>query len=94
MPMPDKVNSTSNKVQAAFSNEFTINGKTYRECSQHMSHYVTKSSCSSLHSLVDREDNGGVEERDVRFIETHSDCKVYIRGIDNHQISSIPLVSA
>ena len=46
-----------------------------------------------MHSLVDRGDNGGVTRRDVRVIETHPNCKVDIRGIYNHQISSIPLVT-
>ena len=58
-----------------------------------MTHYVTKSSCSSQHSLVDRGANGGVADSDVRVIETHPDHKVDIRGIDDHQISAIPLVT-
>ena len=39
-------------------------------------------------------DNGGVAGSDSRVIETHPDLKVDIRGIDNHQISDIPLVTA
>ena len=49
-----------------------------------MTYYVTKSSRSSQHSLVDRGANGGVAGSDVRVIETHSDRKVDIHGIDNH----------
>ena len=30
-----KIKAISNKKQTAFSNEITMNGKTYRECSQH-----------------------------------------------------------
>ena len=46
-----------------------------------------------MHSLVDMGANGGVVGSDVRVIETHTDRKVHIRGIDNHQISAIPLVT-
>ena len=81
------------KIQAAFSNEVTTNYKTYRECSQHVIYCVTKSSRSSLYSLADRGVNGGLAGSYVRVIETHPDLKVYIRGIDNHQISSIPIAT-
>ena len=53
-----------------------------------------KSSRSSLHSLVDRVDNSGVAGRHVRVIETHPDHKVDIRGIDNYEITAIPLVNS
>ena len=56
----------------------------YRECSQDVTYYVTKSSRYSQQSLVDRGANGEVADSDVRVIETHPDRKVYIRGIDNH----------
>ena len=38
--------------------------------------------------------NGGASGGDVRFIETYTDGKVDICGVDNHQISVIPLVAA
>ena len=94
MPTPGKSKAISNKKQAAFSNEITINGKTYRECSQHVTHCITKSSHFSLHSLVDRGANGGVAGNDIIVIETHPDREVDIRGIDNHEITAIPLVTA
>ena len=59
-----------------------------------MTYYLTKSSRSSQHSLFYRGANGGVSGSDVRVVETHPDLNVYIRGIDNHQISDIPLVTA
>ena len=43
-----------------------------------------KSSRVIQHSLVDREANGGVAGSDMRVIETYTDRKVDIRGIDNH----------
>ena len=94
MSILDKGKDTSNKKQIAFSNEVNMNGKTYRECGQHVIFYVTKSSRSSMHSLIDRGANGRVAGSDVRVIETYPDRKVDIRGIDNYQISSIPLVTA
>ena len=52
---------------------------------------MTKSSSSSLLSLVDRGANGGVAGSDVRVIETHANRKFYIHGVENHQISTMPL---
>ena len=43
---------------------------------------------------MDRGANGGVSGSDVRVIETHPNRKVYIRGIDNHEITDIPLLTA
>ena len=71
-----------------------MNGKTYRECSQHVTCCATKSSRSSLHSLVDRGSNGGASGIDVRVIETHPDLKVDIRGMDAYKITAIPLENA
>ena len=94
MSTPNKSKATSTKKQTAFSSNIIINGKTYLECRQHVTYYVTKPSRSSQHSLVDRGDNGGVADSDMRVIETYLDHKVEIRGIDNHQISAIPLVTS
>ena len=94
MSTPDKRKATSNKKQLAFSSDINLNGKSYWECIKHAIYYVTKSSRSSQHSLVDKGDNGGVTGNDVRVIETHPDRKVYVRDIDNHQISAITLVTA
>ena len=93
MSTPGKGKDTSNKKQIVFSNEFTKKGKPYRECSHNFIYYATKSSHSSTHSLVDRGDNGGVAGRDVRLIGTHSNHKVDILDIGNHEITAIPLVT-
>ena len=42
------------------------------------------SSRFSQYSLVDEGANGGVAGSDMRVIETYTDRKVDIRGIDNH----------
>ena len=67
--------------------------KTYWECSHHVICCATKSIRTSLHSLVDRRDNGGTLGRYGRVIETHPESKVDIRGIDNHHISAMPLAT-
>ena len=58
-----------------------------------MTYCVTKSSRSGQHSLVDRGANGEVAGSDLRLIENHPDRKVDICGIENYQISAIPLVT-
>ena len=42
---------------------------------------------------MDRGANGRVAGSDGRVIETHTDRKVDIRGIDNHEINAITLVT-
>ena len=37
--------------------------------------------------------NGGVTGNDVRVIAKHPDSTVDVRGIDDHEIASIPLVT-
>ena len=71
-----KGKATSNKKQEYLSNEVSKNVKTYWECSQNVIYYVTKSSRSSMHSLVDKGDNGVLSGSDVRVIKTHPDRKV------------------
>ena len=58
-----------------------------------MIYCVKKPSCSSLYSLIDSGDNVGVSGSDFRVVETRPDRKVEIRGMNNYQISSIPLVT-
>ena len=93
MSTPGKGKDTSNKKQKTFSNEVTMNGKTYWEYSQHVIYYVMKSIRSSLHSLVDRGDNDGVAGRYARVIETYSDRKVDICGTHNDDVTNIPIVT-
>ena len=42
---------------------------------------------------MDRRANSGVARSDVRVVETNPDRKVDMRGIDNHEITAIPLVA-
>ena len=43
---------------------------------------------------MDRGANGGVTGSDVKVIETHTDRKVDMRGVNNHKIYFLPLVTA
>ena len=94
MSTPGKSKAISNKNETAFSNESTMHGKTYREFSQHATCCIKKSSSFSLYLLVDRGSNSVVVGSEARFIETRSNRKVDIRGIDNHEITDIPQVTA
>jgi len=74
--------------------ELVINGKKYRLVHQHKIYYsVSAHKSRKIGSLVDRGANGGIAGEDVRIIEK-SDRTVDVRGIDNHQITDIPIVTA
>jgi hypothetical protein len=55
---------------------------------------VSLASCKKKSSLIDRSANGGIAGADTRVIERHPHGTVDIRGIDNHEITSIPIVTA
>ena len=46
------------------------------------------------HSLINLGENGLVAGKDVCIQFSHPDRQVDIRGIDNHEINSIPIVTA
>ena len=66
-------------------------GRTYKICS--LSYKVSKSTRESALSLVDRGANGGLAGSDVRVIE-RTQRTVDITGIDNHQVTGLPIVTA
>ena len=45
------------------------------------------------HSLIDREANGEVAGEDSRVLFTYTYLRVDIRGIDDHDINSIPIIA-
>ena len=74
--------------------EIVVNGKKYRQIQKHQILYsVSSHKSQKAGSLVDRGANGGIAGEDVRIIEK-SDRTVDVRGIDNHQITNIPIVTA
>ena len=101
-----KLMSTTNKLKlasmaiiplptkSAFKSEIVVDGKTYREIFNCITYNISKTSCSAHHSLVDRGANNGVTGNDVRIIEKYSNKIVNIRGINNHEVPSIPIVTA
>ena len=56
--------------------------------------YFSQSSRTSLHSLVNRGANGGIAGNDVRITCKDPSKTVNVRGIDNHEITSMHLVTA
>ena len=94
---------SSNNTCTAPSDEINVNGKLYRSVNATMlyrsfnstvTYSTSKIDMAINNSLVDRGANGGVCGEDVKIICYNPDRKVDVRGIDNHEISSIPLVSA
>jgi hypothetical protein len=55
---------------------------------------VSQASRRKQGSLIDRGANGGIAGSDTRVVLRHPHRTVDIRGIDNHEITSIPVVTA
>ena len=55
---------------------------------------VSQASRKNKSYLVDRGANGGIAGIDTRIIERHPHRTVDVRGVDNHEIASIPIVTA
>jgi hypothetical protein len=74
----------------------SFNGHSYvRVAKVHDIRYdVSQASRRKQGSLIDRGANGGIAGSDTRVIARHPHRTVDIRGIDNHEITSIPVVSA
>ena len=77
----------------ASAKDLVIVGKTYR-CVNHTETYSVSKHASTMNaSLVDRGANGGIAGDDVRIIDrTHR--SVDVCGIDNHQLTNVPIVTA
>ena len=92
---PVKYKSTLSLTKKyAIKSEITLNGMTYSKVRKNGLYYLSKTILSSEHSLVDMRANGGVSGNGVRGIAKHPDSTVGIRGIDNHEIIAIKLVTA
>jgi hypothetical protein len=76
--------------------EISVNGHTYvRQVQSHDIQYsASQASRRKKSSLIDRGANGGIAGIDTRVLERHPHRTVDIRGIDNHEITSIPIVTA
>jgi hypothetical protein len=76
--------------------EISVNGQTYvRQVQSHDTQYsVSQAFRRKKISLIDRGANGGITGIDTRVIERYPHGTVDIRGIDNHEITSNPIVTA
>ena len=59
-----------------------------------MTYQLSKTNRYSPYSLVDRGANGGVAGNDMRAIEKHPDKTCNMRGVDDHEVPSMPMVTA
>ncbi len=85
---------TNSDASSPKDDEITVNGKKYCQVQAHCIYYSASShkSCK-VGSLIDRGANGGIAGDDIHIIEK-SNQTVDVRGIDNHQITNIPIVTA
>jgi hypothetical protein len=76
--------------------EISVNGHTYvQEVQSHDILYsVSQASCRKKSSLIDQGANGGIAGVDTRVIEPHPHQTVDVHGFKNHEITSIPIVTA
>ena len=85
---------TKSDVSPSNDDGIVINGKKYCQVQSHRIYYsVSLHKSHRVGSLVDRGANGGIAGDEVRIIEK-SDRTVNVRGFDNHQITTIPIVTA
>ena len=86
----------NNGMQDNNGGEIDINGSRYRKVNTHNLYTVSEHKHTHNASLVDRGANGGIAGNDVRLVPDFSMSPhktVNIMGIDNHQLTSIPIVS-
>jgi hypothetical protein len=91
LSQPAKTPKTSFK-----DNKSSVNGhKHVQQVQSHELHCsVSQASCKKKSSLIDRGANGGIAGVDTWVIERHPHGTVDIQGIDNHAITSVPIVTA
>jgi len=91
-PHPADLKRLMSKSNAKQQGEIEINGKRYREI--HVTYRISKAHRHKPDTdLVDRGANGGIAGNNLRIIETTGDI-VDVEGIDNHQVTNIPIVTA
>ena len=68
--------------------------ETTYKVNQSLTYTVSKRSIDRNGSLIDRGANGSIAGADVRILDTNSPVRtVNVRGIDNHELTSIPIVT-
>ena len=88
------MNETKSKSDNDSIEETTMNGKTY--CLVNSAATCSSSKCTRIHTnfSINRGTNRGVAGEDTGAIFTNPDRKVNIRGIDDHEIDSISIITA
>ena len=91
----NKLNSKTNVHKASTSaKKLVVDRLTYISVKNHN---ITRSTSKVYrvrnHSLIDRGANGGVPGEDIHIRCTRPDLHVEIRGIDNHEINYIPILT-
>ena len=94
MSTPNNTASNPSNKKVIFKSEIAIDEETCRKVNTCATYQLSQTNRSSLYSLVDRGANGRVAGDDARIIEKHPDKTCNIRGIDNHEVPSIPIVTA
>ena len=91
---PDPQHTVKIHIESNTSNgSSSANAITY-QINQSLTYIVSKRSIDQNGSLIDRGANGSIAGADVRIIETNSPVRsVNVRGIDNHELTSIPIVT-
>ena len=88
------INETKSKIDNNSKEGITLNGKTYRFVNNTITYSFSKHMRAYTESLVDIGANRGVAGEDTGAIFTNPDRKVNIRGIDDHEIDSISIITA
>ena len=94
MLTPSKGKPHPSTTKAVNKSEIVIDEKKHRETNKLVTCSLSQSAHLSLHSLVDRGANAEIAGNDVRVICKGPSKTVNARGSDNHEITSIPLVTA
>lgn len=98
VPNENGCNNNKKKAQVNKSEvhkpKVVIDGATYRAANAHITYSLSSANRVHKMSLIDRGANGGVAGDDICIISYHLHKKVDVMGIDNHSVSSIPVVTA
>jgi hypothetical protein len=96
VPAKPLVPKTS-KPGSVKTHEITIDGQTYRSCNMHeidRTYHVSASRQRKHGALIDCGANVGISSVDMRVISTSIHHTVNVQGINNHQVTDVPIVSA
>ena len=94
MSTPNNSTGDQSKKKVICKSEIVIDGVTCRKVNACATYQISQTNSSSLHSLVDRGTNSGAAGNNARVIEKHPDKTCNIKGTDNYEAPSTPIVAA